>query len=200
MALAFSEWIARNSSVASSPPTSRIESPPPGWSSRYEVASYTFLSTTIHTESSELCFSTSAMVKVLPVLASACSFLRTSAFFIHPPSCGPGRVGCSNLSTLAPSLVTWACFLLRKWQLFIIPITFQVISLGWVFMSSPQALREISLQSSIHPIGTSRCQSTQHQCLSYFVGLIFWVNSARCHVLPSSNESSHRMIARPPPL
>jgi hypothetical protein len=33
----------------------------------------------------------------------------------------------------------------RKWQLFIMPITFHVMTAGWVFMDSSQARRTSSL-------------------------------------------------------
>lgn len=56
------EWIALKSSVASWPVTIRIESAPPGWSSKKGVASYTLPSCTNQADSFVVCFSTCAYV------------------------------------------------------------------------------------------------------------------------------------------
>mmetsp|Transcript_12452 Transcript_12452/g.31808 ORF Transcript_12452/g.31808 Transcript_12452/m.31808 type:complete len:206 (+) Transcript_12452:1047-1664(+) len=112
------ECSASNSSVQSCPPLMRMEAAPPGWSSRYLVASYTLPLTTIQMSSLVVCLATSSMVKSFPVLAVGLGASTTAAPCLprvfssnHPPKLpGPASVGCWNLSAgifVLGSMMRW---------------------------------------------------------------------------------------------
>jgi hypothetical protein len=57
------------------------------------------------------------------------------------------------------------CSLILKWQLFIMPMRFQVRWLGCVFMLLSHARTSTSLARANSTVCTSNCQKIQHQCL-----------------------------------
>mmetsp|Transcript_4632 Transcript_4632/g.16637 ORF Transcript_4632/g.16637 Transcript_4632/m.16637 type:complete len:274 (+) Transcript_4632:1008-1829(+) len=209
--------MASNSSVASWPAVIRMDSAPPGWSARYSVASYTFPSCTNQADFSVLCLAISSSVYVLAAesklfvglcFASLAGSLAGSGAFgvgsvsflgtIQPPGPFAATVGCSNWSARAPScLMGWTLTL--KWQLFIIPITFQVMSLGWVFIPSSHDLSEISSMPTRSSTLISSSQWHQHQYLPYALGFSVWCSLHRFQTLPPSKEISVRMTFLPPP-
>merc|ERR1719198_549326 len=120
----------------------------------------------------------------------------------QPPKLpGPARVGCWNCSAGAPAASKTRCTLQRKYELFIMPITFHVIFSGWRFMAASQPRHSSSAPSSAHTsIRSISCsQKHQHQYLPYCVGFSWCLSVVSVHVLPPSSETSTRMTLRPPP-
>mmetsp|Transcript_2901 Transcript_2901/g.9146 ORF Transcript_2901/g.9146 Transcript_2901/m.9146 type:complete len:358 (-) Transcript_2901:837-1910(-) len=219
---AFSEWSASKSSVASVPAAIRMEEAPPGCSSRYGVASYTTPLTAIQQSSLVECLAISASENCFspPVGAAAAAAAGTAAFGASPclPSTcssnqppklpGPASVGCWKRSAGMPASSSVRCTCTRKYELFIMPITFQTMLSGCRFIAASQARQQSIARSGSTPlpiekssdISTSCSQKTQHQKRPYSVGFSVRLIVVRVHVLPPSRESSTRIILRPPPL
>mmetsp|Transcript_72299 Transcript_72299/g.156274 ORF Transcript_72299/g.156274 Transcript_72299/m.156274 type:complete len:257 (+) Transcript_72299:144-914(+) len=119
---------------------------------------------------------------------------------IQPPDSLPGMVGCSNQTPVPSS--SW-CTLMRKRQLFIMPMTFHVRNIGCMFWLESTARQQISVQSLSRAASTSVSQRDQHQCLSVPLASAMEssgrVRSEISQDLPPSSEISARMIFRPPP-
>mmetsp|Transcript_115464 Transcript_115464/g.321031 ORF Transcript_115464/g.321031 Transcript_115464/m.321031 type:complete len:256 (-) Transcript_115464:1062-1829(-) len=121
---------------------------------------------------------------------------------IQPPVSVPGCVGCSN-HTAGPSSVVMGWTFMRKRQLFIIPMTFQVRCIGCMFWFESTARQMISLHCSSRTASTSVSHHAQHQCLSVpraaAISSSGRVRLAISQDKPPSNEISARMIRKPPP-
>mmetsp|Transcript_9825 Transcript_9825/g.26485 ORF Transcript_9825/g.26485 Transcript_9825/m.26485 type:complete len:203 (+) Transcript_9825:1460-2068(+) len=122
---------------------------------------------------------------------------------IQPPFSFPGIVGCSNQTPGTPKESVQGCTLMRKRQLFIMPMTFQVKCAGCMFWLESTARQQISLQLRKREASTSVSHHAQHQCLSVpraaAISSSGRVRSAISQDLPPSREISARMIFRPPP-
>mmetsp|Transcript_82534 Transcript_82534/g.164574 ORF Transcript_82534/g.164574 Transcript_82534/m.164574 type:complete len:212 (+) Transcript_82534:1123-1758(+) len=121
----------------------------------------------------------------------------------QPPKLpGPASVGCWNLRAGMPvASSATRCTLIRKYELFIMPITFQVRFSGWRFIAESQPRTRISAVSHVQrsESGTSSSQKHQHQYRPYSVGSSGWLSFDSVHVLPPSMETSTRITLRPPP-
>mmetsp|Transcript_39424 Transcript_39424/g.94411 ORF Transcript_39424/g.94411 Transcript_39424/m.94411 type:complete len:204 (-) Transcript_39424:150-761(-) len=122
---------------------------------------------------------------------------------IQPPGSFPGIVGCSNHTPGVPEASVQGCSLMRKRQLFIMPMTFQVRCMGCMFWFESTARQQISRQSRSRETSTSVSHQAQHQCLSVPLAAAISssgrVRSAISQDRPPSREISARMIFRPPP-
>ena len=122
----------------------------------------------------------------------------------QPPKLpGPASVGCWNLSAgfpLSGSTTRWT--LTRKYELFIIPITFHTSFSGWRCIAQSQPRQRISASLFFHISATDTSCSKKHhaQYLPYFVGFSGCVSVDSVHVLPPSIDTSTRITFRPPPL
>mmetsp|Transcript_47473 Transcript_47473/g.146207 ORF Transcript_47473/g.146207 Transcript_47473/m.146207 type:complete len:202 (+) Transcript_47473:1411-2016(+) len=137
--------------------------------------------------------------------SEACAGLNFPASsVIQPPGSLPGIVGCSNHTPGSPNASVRECTLMRKMQLFIMPMTFQVRWAGCMFWFESTARQQISLQSRRREASTSVSHQAQHQCLSVPLAAAISssgrTRSAISQDRPPSKEISARMTFRPPPL
>mmetsp|Transcript_16157 Transcript_16157/g.51568 ORF Transcript_16157/g.51568 Transcript_16157/m.51568 type:complete len:298 (+) Transcript_16157:1090-1983(+) len=213
------ECSASKSSVQSVPAVMRMEDAPPGWSSRNGVESYTLPLTTNQQSSLVECLATSSIVYVLPpaltlaatgsgAAAGAAPGLPIDCSSNQPPKLpGPASVGCWNLREGLPAASRTRWMWMRKWELFIMPITFHTMLSGCRFIAASHARQRSSAFSEPgEPIvkrsetSTSCSQKTQHQWRPYSVGFSVRLMVVSVHVWPPSSDSSTRMILRPPPV
>ena len=182
---------------------------------------YTLPLTTNQRSDSSVCFSISAHVyfssffSLFPATTAAAdtaafsfglsaSFGPSTCSSNHPPKLpGPASVGCWNLSAgsfVVGSTTRWT--LTRKYELFIIPITFHTSFSGWRCIAQSQPRQRISASGFCHrsATATSCSKKHQHQYLPYSVGSSGCVSFESAHVLPPSIDTSTRITFRPPPL
>mmetsp|Transcript_10026 Transcript_10026/g.33079 ORF Transcript_10026/g.33079 Transcript_10026/m.33079 type:complete len:248 (-) Transcript_10026:887-1630(-) len=118
---------------------------------------------------------------------------------IHPPSCVPASVGCSNRRPVEPS--EWTSMV--NHGLLYMPMTFHVKFLGCVFIVLSHARHATRLARATSKSGSLMAQLTQPKYFPAAFGVLGgWDMSSswtRCHEMPSSNVTSTRMTSRPPP-
>jgi hypothetical protein len=106
------------------------------------------------------------LAAVMPAASSACCRrLSSSRHPMLPRVPTSTGAGCWNRTPMLPSASVYGWMSTRKWQLFIMPMTFHVMVAGCVFMVSSHARSSSSLARKKSNTGTSMSQCTQHQYL-----------------------------------